>query len=122
MNKVILIGRLTREVETRTVGEHMVARFAVAVDRPFKNANGERETDFIEVVAWRQLAKLASDYLVKGQQVAVEGRLQIRTYQTDDGSKHKAAEVVADEIQFLAKPSGAKTEAASEPVDETVPF
>jgi len=128
MNKVMLIGRLTRPVETHTVGDYTVANFAVAVDRPFKNAAGTHETDFIEVVAWRKLGELAAQYLVKGQQVAVEGRLQIRSYDATDGTKRKAVEVVADSLEFLAKPHGAAQTAAdadpatADEATEEVPF
>ena len=122
MNKVLLVGRLTRTPELRyTAGGAAVADFAVAVDRPFKNASGERETDFVEVVAWRKLGELAAQYLVKGQQVAVDGRLQVRSYEAQDGTKRKAVEVVAENLEFLAKP-GAKAEADPEPADEVVPF
>jgi len=78
-----------------------VATFTLAVDRPYLNAQGERETDFIRVVAWRKLAETCANYMGKGRLVAVEGRLQVRTYQTPDGQNRTTAEVVADTVRFL---------------------
>lgn len=102
MNKVILIGRLTRDPELRhTQSGHAVSGFTLAVDRNFKNADGEKEADFIPVVAWRKLAEVCSEHLGKGRLVAVEGRLQIRGYEDKQGNKRKAAEVVANEVKFL---------------------
>ena len=102
-NRVILIGRLTRDPELRyTANGSAVASFALAVDRNFKNANGERETDFINIVAWRNLGERCSEYLSKGKLAAVEGRLQIRSYEGQDGIKRTVAEVVADDVRFLS--------------------
>lgn len=102
LNKVILIGRLAREPELRyTASGIPVANFTVAVDRPFVNAQGEREADFIRVIAWRKLAENCSNYLDKGRLVAVEGRLQVRSYQTSDSQNRTVSEVVADNVQFL---------------------
>ncbi|MBD3265940.1 single-stranded DNA-binding protein [bacterium] len=102
MNRIILIGRLTRDPELRyTQSGIPVANFSVAVDRRFKNASGERETDFINIVAWRKQAELVGEYLNKGFQVAVEGSLQMRKYQTREGENRTAYEVVADSVQFL---------------------
>lgn len=106
-NKVILIGRLTRDPELRyTPSGVAVANFALAVDRPFSNQQGERETDFIEIVTWRKLAETVSGHLKKGRLVAVEGRLQIRSYETQDGQRRKAAEIVAENVRFLDSPKG----------------
>lgn len=103
-----------------------VANFSVALDRPFKNAGRKSDADFITIVAWRQLGQLALDYLARGQQCAFEARLQIRSYHAEDGTRHRVAAVVADQIQFLAKPNGtAPTGTAPEeaPVSsEEVPF
>jgi single-strand DNA-binding protein len=125
MNRIILIGRLTRDPELRYVPSGQpVASFTLAVDRPFVNANGERGTDFIDIVAWRKLAEQATTHLSKGRLVAVEGRLQIRSYETQDGQKRKVAEVVADGIRFLdKKPTAngngkADTDAAQAAIDE----
>ncbi|MDQ7839399.1 MAG: single-stranded DNA-binding protein [bacterium] len=111
LNRIILIGRLTRDPEMRYVPSgHPVASFSLAVDRPFANQQGERETDFIDIVAWRKLAEQVSQHLSKGRLVAVEGRLQIRSYETQDGQKRKVAEVVADAVRFLdRKATGAST-------------
>jgi single-strand DNA-binding protein len=135
-NRIILIGRLTRDPELRYVPSGApVASFTLAVDRPFKDQQGNRETDFIDVVAWRKLAEQVSQYMTKGRMVAVEGRLQIRSYETQDGQKRKVAEVVADGVRFLdrarpaagpgepmaAAPQGAEETAQGGP-DEDVPF
>lgn len=102
LNQIVLIGRLTRDPELRYVPSGQpVASFTLAVDRSFKNASGERETDFIDVVAWRKLAETVTQYLGKGRLVAVVGRLQIRSYEMADGQKRKAAEVVANSVRFL---------------------
>jgi single-strand DNA-binding protein len=107
LNRVILIGRLTRDPELRyTPSGVAVARLTVAVDRDFQNQQGERETDFIDVVAWRKLAETISNHLAKGRLVAVEGRLQIRSYETQDGQRRRVAEVVADNVRFLDRPKG----------------
>ena len=133
LNRVILIGRLTRDPELRYVPSGQpVASFTLAVDRPFTNQAGERETDFIDIVAWRKLADQVSQHLSKGRLVAVEGRLQIRSYETQDGQKRKVAEIVADAVRFLdrkggpaAAPAGGTPEPATadfEPEEEDVPF
>ncbi len=102
MNHIILIGRLTRDPELRyTPNGVAVATFDLAVDRPRTNQQGERETDFIRIVTWQKLAELCANYLKKGRQAAVEGRLQIRSYQTQDGQKRYMTEVVANTVQFL---------------------
>ena len=108
LNRVVLIGRLTRDPELRfTQSGIAVATFTLAVDRNFKNASGERETDFIDIVVWRQQAENCANYLSKGKLAAVDGSLRIRTYEAQDGSKRKAAEVVADNVRFLSpKDSG----------------
>lgn len=108
LNRIILIGRLTRDPELRYVPSGQpVAGFTLAVDRPFTNQQGERTTDFIDVVAWRRLAEQVTQHLAKGRLVAVEGRLQIRSYETQDGQKRKVAEVVADAVRFLDRKTGA---------------
>ncbi len=102
LNKVILIGRLTADPALRyTPNGIPVANFALAVERPFKSQSGEREVDFIDIVVWRRLAELCANHLGKGRLVAVEGRLQVRSYEAQDGSKRRAYEVVADSVQFL---------------------
>ncbi len=108
LNRIILIGRLTRDPELRYVPSGQpVASFSLAVDRPFVNQQGERGTDFIDIVAWRKLAEQVTQHLSKGRLVAVEGRLQIRSYETQDGQKRKVAEVVADAVRFLDRKGAA---------------
>jgi single-strand DNA-binding protein len=115
-NRIILIGRLTRDPELRYVPNGApVASFTLAVDRPFRDQQGNRETDFIDIVAWRKLAEQVSQYMTKGRMVAVEGRLQIRSYETQDGQRRKVAEVVADGIRFLDR--GDRARAAAAPAD-----
>jgi len=105
LNRVILIGRLVADPELRyTPSGVPVANCRIAVDRPFKNAAGERETDFINVVAWRQRAEFAANYLGKGRLVAIDGRLQIRQWTTQDGQRRSTAEVVADDVRGLDRP------------------
>ena len=114
MNKAILIGRLTRDPEMRTTQSGIsVCQFSIAVDRKFKNQQtGEREADFINIVAWRQLADLCAQYLAKGRKVSVVGSIQTRSYEANDGSKRTAFEVVADEVEFLTpKEQGAQQHA-----------
>ena len=102
LNKVILIGRVANDPELKyTPSGVAVATFRVAVNRPFANAQGEREADFIDVVAWRQAAEFAANFLSKGRLVAVEGRLQIRSYQAQDGSRRRTSEVVIDNLKAL---------------------
>ena len=101
INKVVIIGRLTRDVELRkTNSDASVCSFTVAVDNP-TGADREKTASFISCVAWRQLADLIARYLKKGSLVGVEGRLQTRTYETRDGRKATATEVVCDNVQFL---------------------
>ena len=102
LNKIILIGRLTKDVELRyTESGKAVANFTLAVDRPFKKAQGEKEADFIRIVVWGKLAEHCGNYIGKGRLVAVSGRLQIRSYEGNDEQKKYITEVVADEVRFL---------------------
>lgn len=101
LNKIILMGRLTKDVELRhTQSGVAVASFTLACDRDFKPQNGEKETDFIEVNAWRNTAEFVSKYFSKGRMAVVEGRLQIRSFTDKDGNKRSKAEVVADNVYF----------------------
>ena len=104
MNKVYLIGNLTRDPEMRSTSTGIpVCNFSIAVNRRFKNAQtGQQETDFFNIVAWRQLADLCGRYLAKGRKVAVFGSIQTRTYEAQDGSKRTAFDIVADEVEFLS--------------------
>ena len=101
LNKIILMGRLTRDPELRrTQSGTAVTSFSLAVDRDFKSQNGEKETDFIDVVAWRSTAEFVSKYFTKGRMAVVEGRLQIRDWTDRDGGKRRSAEVIADNVYF----------------------
>lgn len=102
LNRVILIGRLTRDPELRyTPSGVAVTQFTVAVDRPFTPQGGEREADFIPVVTWRQLAETCANYVRKGRLVAVEGRVQVRNYENNEGKRVYVTEVIADNVRFL---------------------
>ncbi len=105
MNKVILIGRLTKDPELRYTPANgvAVATFTLAVNRPFTNQQGEQEADFIRVVVWRKQAENCANYLNKGSQAAVEGRLQIRSYEDREGQRRWITEVEANYVQFLGK-------------------
>mgnify|MGYP002672867323 CR=1 FL=1 len=101
LNKIIIMGRLTRDPELRrTQGGNAVTSFALAVDRDFKSADGAKETDFIDVVAWRGTAEFAARYFTKGRMAVVEGRLQIRDWKDKDGNNRRSAEVLADHLYF----------------------
>jgi len=101
LNRVILIGRLTRDPELKYIPSGTpVASFTLAVDRPFLNKDGERETDFIPIVVWRKQAENCANYLGKGSLVAVDGRMQVRSYE-QDGQRRYVTEVVADSVRFL---------------------
>ena len=101
LNKIILMGRLTRDPELRrTESGTAVCSFSIAVDRDFKSKNGEKETDFIDIVAWRATAEFVSKYFTKGRMAVVEGRLQIRDWTDKEGGKRRSAEVIADNVYF----------------------
>ena len=102
LNHIVIMGRLTRDPELRRTGSGIaVASFTVAVDRDFGNReSGEKETDFIDCVAWRQTGEFVSKYFTKGSMIVVSGRLQIRSWNDKDGNKRRTAEVVADNVYF----------------------
>ena len=102
LNHIVIMGRLTRDPELRRTGTGVaVTSFTVAVDRDFgKNENGEKETDFIDCVAWRQTGEFVSKYFTKGRMAVVSGRLQIRSWTDKDGNKRRTAEVIADNVYF----------------------
>jgi single-strand DNA-binding protein len=107
MNKSFIIGRLTKDPEARATQSGISkSSFTVAVDRRYKNQQGERETDFLNVVAWRGLADLCNRYLHKGSKVAVSGSIQTRNYEDKDGIKRYITEIVADEVEFLTPKRG----------------
>ncbi len=102
MNKVFLIGRLTRDPELRYTGNNTpVASFSLAVNRNFSNQQGEREADFINIVVWRKQAENVKNYLTQGSQVAIEGRIQTRNYDDNNGQRRYITEVIADNVEFL---------------------
>ena len=101
LNKIFIMGRLTRDPELRrTASSTAVAGFTLAVDRDFKSQNGEKSTDFIDVVAWRNTAEFVAKYFTKGRMAVVEGRLQIRDWKDKDGNNRRSAEVVAENVYF----------------------
>lgn len=122
LNKVLLQGRLVADPETRhTTNGTAVSSFRLAVDRDFKNQNGEKETDFINIVAWRNTAEFVGKYFEKGQMAIVDGRLQVRDYTDRDGNKRYVTEVVANSVYFAgSKPE--QTEQSNhnglEPLDD----
>ena len=116
MNKVILIGRLTKDPELTTTGSGIsVCRFALAVERKFTNADGEKEVDFLNIVAWRGLADNCNKYLRKGNKCGVVGSIQTRSYDAADGTKKYLTEIIAEEIEFLSP----KTENENKPQTES---
>ena len=101
LNRIVLMGRLTRDPELRrTQSGTPVTSFSLAVDRDFKSQSGEKETDFIDIVAWRNTAEFVCNYFTKGRMAVVEGRLQIRDWKDRDGNNRRSAEVVADNVYF----------------------
>jgi single-strand DNA-binding protein len=101
LNRIIVMGRLTRDPELRrTNSGNAVTSFTVAVDRGFKTQSGDKETDFIDVVAWRNTAEFVSKDFSKGRMAVVEGRLQLRDWTDKEGNKRRTAEIVADSVYF----------------------
>lgn len=106
MNKVVILGRLTRDPEVRyTPSQKVVCSFTLAVDRPFLNQQGQREADFIPVVVWGKAAELCGNSLAKGHRLLVEGRLQIRNFDAKDGTKHWVTEIIANNVEFIERKS-----------------
>jgi len=103
MNRVVLIGRLTKDPEMKIFEESgkVNTKFILAVERTFKNKNGEREVDFIPVTFWGKRAEIINEHLVKGKLISVTGKLQTRSYEDADGKRKYIAEVIADEFQFI---------------------
>lgn len=111
LNKVILIGRLVRDPELRyTTNGIAVTKMTIAVDRPQFNKEREKEADFIDIITWQKLAEICANNLGKGRLIAVEGRLQIRSYEDNQGIRRKAAEVVAEGVRFLDWPKDRQNE------------
>ena len=128
MNKVELLGRLTRDPEVRytQTNNTLVASFSLAVNRRFVRQGEERQADFINIVAWSKLGEFCSKYFKKGQQVAIIGRIQTRTWDDDQGQKHYVTEVVATNVQFLesrnAVAGGNNFNSMPEPPAERTPY
>lgn len=125
LNKVILMGRLTRDPEVRMAGENKVANFSIAVDRDTKNKNGERETDFIDCTAWAGRGEFVEKYFHKGSMIVIVGRLQMRKWEDKDGNKRVSAEIKVDDCYFgESKGADASVPTGFAPVgsDMDVPF
>ncbi len=142
MNKVILMGRLTKDPDVRyTQNQKVVAQFTMAVDRPYLNQDGKREADFLPVVIWGKAAELVGNSLAKGHRVLVEGRIQTRNYDDQNGTRHYVTEIIAANFEFIEKKASgnngggasAHSEAAAAespmaglgtdvPFDEEIPF
>ncbi len=104
MNRIILLGRLTKDPDVKvTTTQKTVCTFTLAVDRPFASKNGQREADFIPIQTWNKTAEICGNSLSKGQRALVEGRLQIRSFDGNDGKKHYMTEVIADRVEFIEK-------------------
>ncbi|MFA5542552.1 MAG: single-stranded DNA-binding protein [Bacilli bacterium] len=102
MNKVVLVGRITKDPELKRTGSDIpYVQFTVAVNRPYKNNTGERQADFIGCVAWRQTAEVISKYVRKGQQIGVDGSIQTRSYDDSNGVKHYVTEVLVENFHFI---------------------
>ncbi len=136
MNRIVLLGRLTKDPEVRyTSTDKVVAQFTLAVDRPYSK-DKQREADFIPVVIWGKQAETCGNYLNKGQRTLVEGRLQIRSYETKDGQKKYVTEVIAERFEFIERreqgnesqhthgeePRDFQGFGSTVPFDETIPF
>jgi len=131
LNRVVLIGRLTKDPELRYSPSGVaVTNFTLAIDRKFKNAQGEKEADFIPCVAFKQLGELAANYLAKGKQCSVDGRMQTRNYNNKDGLKVYVTEVICEDIHFLSPkdggsdhPAATNTQRTNEVnLDDDIPF
>lgn len=135
MNKIILLGRLVKDPEVKyTNNGKVVAMFTLAVNRPYSSQDGKQEADFISVVVWGKSAETIGNCVTKGQRLLVEGRLQIRSYEGNDGSKRWVTEVIADRFEFIEKKAEGKASASTQeqspmesfgtsaPFDEEIPF
>ncbi len=133
MNKCILVGNLTKDPELTTTSNGVaICRFAIAVSRKYANAEGERETDFLNIVVWRNLGENCHKFLKKGSKVGIVGNIQSRSYDAADGSKRYVTEIVAEEVEFLStrqaddqpkSSSGSDEVAKLQPIDDDgLPF
>ena len=122
MNKAFLIGRLTRDPELRYSSSNAaIVNFSIAIDRQYTNNQGQRETDFINIVAFQKQAENIKKYVTKGSLVAVDGRIQTRNYEDKDGKRVYVTEVVADRVQFLSTKGSTSDEVSSAPLDNVSP-
>lgn len=130
MNKVVLIGRIAKDIEVRyTTTQKVVAMFSLAVNREFKNQKGEYEADFFNIVMWGKPAELAGNTLKKGSKIAIDGRIQNRSYEAKDGTKRYITEIIANGFEYLEKREQPKDMASmgtdvtkDAPFDDFVPF
>jgi single-strand DNA-binding protein len=129
LNRVVLIGRLTADSSLRyTPNGIAVTSFTLAVERNFKNAQGERETDFFACVVYKQLAELCANYLAKGRLASIDGRIQIRTYNDKEGQKRWVTEIIGENVQFLSPKDGGQAQQPTRSfghevnLDDDVPF
>ena len=124
MNKAVLMGRLTKDPELKTTQNgNSVCSFTLAIDRRFKNQQGERETDFIPIVAWRQTAEFVAKYFSKGSKIALVGSIQTRSWEDEQGQRRYATEVVTDEVYFADSKRQADNQSEYMPAsDERLPF
>jgi len=134
INRIVLVGRITADIDVKyTQNGTAVTNFSIAVERQFRNSSGEKETDFINIVAWKKLAELIGEYMKKGSMIGIDGSLQVRKYETREGEKRTAYEVRADNCQFLdikganASATSLATSLATEPAsqeedDDGLPF
>jgi single-strand DNA-binding protein len=123
VNKVIFIGNLTRDPELSTIPSGVsVCKFSIAVNRKFAGADGQRDTDFFNITAWRGLGENCAKFLKKGNKVCVVGQIQTRTYE-QDGIKKYAVDVIADDVEFLTPKNGGESSSEMTPVtDDSLPF
>ena len=123
INRIVLIGRLTTNPELRfTTNNTAVTSFTLAVDRNFKNESGNKDADFINIIAWNKKAELIHEYVAKGDLIGVIGRLQVRTYQNDKGESRRVTEVVLEEIEFLQSKPKEESKISEEKVDSNKPY
>lgn len=125
INSITLVGRLCKDPEMRyTPNGKAVSSFSIAVDRPFKNQAGEKEVDFINIVVWGSQAEHCANYLSKGKLAGIEGRLQIRSFDGQDGQKRWVTEVVASRVAFLSPKDGGQQQEfrEREPGEDDIPF
>ncbi len=121
LNHIVMMGRLTRDPELRNAGDTPVCSFRIACDRDYKNKDGEKETDFVEVVVWRKLAENVAKYFRKGRMAVVSGRLQIRPWTDKDGVKRSSTEIAADTVYFGDSKPQAEGKSGNEPPASTYP-